>query len=360
MGTIVSRQLKKNQGTSHMATVRVPGHKMKSRTFTTREDAQKFIDETEPPLRAALAATRAAALAKRMASPSLATYHDDTLEEAMDGLSKSPRCSERDKKTVKGLRGRVGDTKIGEIDEAWVEDYIDSNRSGAGGARVLAYATIEGHMQVFRRALKWRAKKLKVQPVALPFSVLQNFPKDWQNKRTRRLAPEEEAQLRALFCKMDDPAREWWTLLLDVALETGARLQEMVKSEAREFDAPSRVWNIPAGHTKKRTARFVVLTMRGQAAVMRLLELASPDSPRLFHAIRDSKTASRKFAGFVKKLGIVGLRMHDLRHEAISRMVSNHRDVQVFEIMQMVGHKKTEMLHLYSHGRADDIAKRMR
>ncbi len=363
--TIIARTSKKNR-TRYLATVRVYGVKTVNRTFDTREDAECFGKRVEAQMKKAAANLRAANeadAARRLREPALSSYSDQKISVVLDLFRKSLRCSMHDQKTAAGLSKSIGNVTVGELhelDDAWTEAYILRKRDDAGGKKPTTYATIEGHMQVIKRALRWSAKQFKVAPVALHFSVLEHFPKDWENQRNRRLTAEEERMIRDHFCKSGDPAREWWLLLLDLALETGARLQEMILAERQEFNVEDRVWNMPASHTKKKTARFVVLTMHAQATVARLFELAKPGESRLFHVIRGSKSASSKLSRVYRKIGIVGFRTHDLRHEAISRMVSNHRDVQVFELMQMVGHKKTEMLARYSHGRADEIAKRMR
>lgn len=362
MGTITERHTSKNVP-RYMASVRIAGQKDLTVTVDTPEQAQAFIDSVEPALKAAAANRREeekAESARRAATPKIYQYREEKLGEAIKAFVLTPRCSQRDKKTAKGLTPKLGEILIGEVGEDWTESFIERLLlPNANGKKPYAYSTIESYMQLVTRALKWKARQYKVDAAQTHFSVLRHFPKNWQNRRTRRLSPEEEQMIRDHFCKSDDPAREWWLLLLDVALQTGARLQEMTLAEKSEFNVGSRVWSMPAEHTKKRTARFVALTTDAQAAAARLVKLAKPGEARLFHAIRDAKQVSAKFRQVFKKLGIVDLRPHDFRHEAISRMVEKHRNVQVFEIMQMVGHKKTETLNSYSHGRADQIALRM-
>jgi len=362
--TIIARTSKKRR-IRYLATIRVHGVKTVNRTFDTREDAERFGKRVEAQMKkgaANLLAAQEADAARRLREPALSSYNDQKVS-VVQQFMKTPRCSQHDRKVASGLSKSIGHVTVGELahlGEAWTEAYILRKRDATGGRKPTSYATIEGHMQVIRRALKSSAKQFKVVHTPLEFSVLEHFPKDWENKRDRRLTEEEERMIREHFCKSDDPAREWWLLLLDLALETGARLQEMTLAERQEFNVEGRVWNIPAEHTKKKTARFVVLTMQAQSAVARLFELAKPGEARLFHVIGSSKKASATLARVYRKIGIVDFRTHDLRHEAISRMVAKHRDVQVFELMQMVGHKKTEMLTRYSHGRADELAKRMR
>ena len=58
-------------------------------------------------------------------------------------------------------------------------------------------------------------------------------------------------------------------------------------------------------------------------------------------------------------MGIADLRWHDLRHEAISRMVLKQRHLSVFEIMDIVGHSSIEMLKRYTNLRGDELAAKL-
>ena len=59
----------------------------------------------------------------------------------------------------------------------------------------------------------------------------------------------------------------------------------------------------------------------------------------------------------LRKLGIHGLRFHDLRHEAVSRLVEAGLGDQ--EVATISGHKSMQMLSRYTHLRAEDLVKRL-
>ncbi len=57
-----------------------------------------------------------------------------------------------------------------------------------------------------------------------------------------------------------------------------------------------------------------------------------------------------------KRLGMTDLRFHDLRHEAVSRLVeSGHFSDQ--QVAAISGHKSMQMLKRYTHLRAEDLVK---
>ena len=59
----------------------------------------------------------------------------------------------------------------------------------------------------------------------------------------------------------------------------------------------------------------------------------------------------------LKRAKINGLRFHDLRHEAVSRMVEAGLGDQ--EVAAISGHKSMQMLRRYTHLRAEDLVDRM-
>ena len=59
----------------------------------------------------------------------------------------------------------------------------------------------------------------------------------------------------------------------------------------------------------------------------------------------------------LKEAGIDGLRFHDLRHEAVSRLVEDGFGDQ--EVAAISGHKSMQMLRRYTHLRAEDLGARL-
>ncbi|WP_312571632.1 tyrosine-type recombinase/integrase, partial [Stutzerimonas balearica] len=65
---------------------------------------------------------------------------------------------------------------------------------------------------------------------------------------------------------------------------------------------------------------------------------------------------SKAWNGMKKRLGMTDLRFHDLRHEAVSRLVeSGHFSDQ--QVAAISGHKSMQMLKRYTHLRAEDLVK---
>lgn len=64
------------------------------------------------------------------------------------------------------------------------------------------------------------------------------------------------------------------------------------------------------------------------------------------------------FARTCKRAGIEGLRLHDLRHEALSRLVERG-DFNVLELAAISRHKTLQVLKLYTHLQAEKLAAKL-
>ncbi len=59
----------------------------------------------------------------------------------------------------------------------------------------------------------------------------------------------------------------------------------------------------------------------------------------------------------LRRAKIRGLRFHDLRHEAVSRLVEAGLSDQ--EVAAISGHKSMQMLRRYTHLRAEDLVQKL-
>ena len=75
---------------------------------------------------------------------------------------------------------------------------------------------------------------------------------------------------------------------------------------------------------------------------------------RVFGLRPDSVTQA--FERAVKRAGIDGVRFHDLRHEATSRLATV---LQMHELAKVTGHRDPRMVLRYYHPRAADLAKKL-
>lgn len=324
-----------------------------SKKFPTEELARAWDAECE----LLVAASREA---RSEALPRSGKLADEALQKTLALYMKSPKCPDMHQRVLPTVIRAVGEkVKLGQLTESWIEDFIEQMRCSETRRNThFSYSTIQKQLVFTKLAIKWRAKKTAQPLPAFPFSA-KMFPADWENERSRRLDPAEEKLILAKLDEQKQPSRAHWALLIRFALETGARLGEMIKARWGEMSPCGTFWTIPAKHSKTKRERVVPFTMEARSIAQQLRELACPQDPRVFHMLKSSASVSVLFSRWMKEWGIEDLKLHDLRHEGISRLVLRQRNYSVYEIMDMVGHSDMKMLRRYANLRGDELAKKM-
>lgn len=148
-----------------------------------------------------------------------------------------------------------------------------------------------------------------------------------------------------------------------LALETGMRSGEILGLRLHQVDLARRVVRLSV--TKNDSARTVPLTQRATQVLREAL--ANPTRPKECDLVffgEPGKDGKRGPYAFTKvwndtklALGLADLRFHDLRHEAVSRLVEAGFSDQ--EVSAISGHKSMQMLKRYTHLRAEDLVGRL-
>jgi integrase len=117
--------------------------------------------------------------------------------------------------------------------------------------------------------------------------------------------------------------------------------------------------------TKNGSARSVPLTREAAGVFRGALDhpIRPLDTDLIFWGEpgRDGKRRPYEFRPAwhrtLREADIKGLRFHDLRHEAVSRLVEAGLGDQ--EVAAISGHKSMQMLRRYTHLRAEDLVSRL-
>jgi integrase len=344
------RKRENKDGTaSWLVQIRIKGSPPINRSFPTYPEAEGFVRSEESRL-------RREQNQKIKGDPR--QFHNEIFTDTIRAwIEKNPDNTKRVMQLQTVLRN-FGNVRIGMIDEDYVQEYVDRmlktrNRNG----NIFAPGSLSQHFAAMSVIYKWRAKQLRVPVGDIPFkSTL--LPKGWNEGRDRRLEPSEETSLRARM-RLARDNKHHWRLLLNLALESGARFQELFLAEWKHISIERRNWHIPKEHCKTRKARDVPMSKKMIRTFKMLEMLRSADDPRVFHPFKSKDGLSSTFFYFLEGCKIVDFHFHDLRHEAISRMVLYKRDLNMFEIMRIVGHSSIKMLDRYANLRSHELADRM-
>jgi integrase len=161
-----------------------------------------------------------------------------------------------------------------------------------------------------------------------------------ETKRDKILNFEEEIRL---IKALDTPRRRHILPLVLTAIDTAMRRGELFKLQWKDVDLESGLILIQATNTKTQTERIVGLTPRVIESLICLYETALDKQNGLVFGITD--TIKNGWKSACQDAGIKGLRFHDLRHTAITRMVGE--GLPTGEIMNASGHTQMATFQRY-------------
>lgn len=189
--------------------------------------------------------------------------------------------------------------------------------------------------------------------------------------RDRRVSAEELAAIMEATESPELPA------IVILAVETAMRRSEIVKtlrwSRIRFIDGGKAIAYLPTGETKNDEGRHVPLSTTATVALKLIPKRGESD--RVFSSTPDSITrawvrardrARKVYESQCATDGIpadpkflVGARLHDVRHEATSRLFEMGVFSNIMEVAAITGHKDLASLKRYTHLRAEDLAAKL-
>lgn len=181
--------------------------------------------------------------------------------------------------------------------------------------------------------------------------------------RTRRPTAEE---LDAISEQL--PSNEM-RVFVRLAAETAMRRGELFSLTWGQVDLDRRTVYLP--DTKNGSSRTVVISTRAVEQFAKLTRTMSNQPAERVFSMTHRDSASKAFARAVtaarlayekesvepSPLHLVGLRLHDLRHEATSRLFE--RGLSTIEVASITGHKTLSMLQRYTHLSAEHLTARL-
>ena len=305
-----------------LAQIRRKGHETICRTFDTKVEAERWALRVESDM----------GVGKYVDTrETLNTTLRECLDRYANEIVPGKKGADRDLYRVKLWRADAMASKgIGAIRQVDVAKWRDVRiASGVGPSTVTKDLALLSH--VFTIAIKeWGL------PLTNP--VLSIRKPKVNNARDRRLQPGEE---QTILASCYPELRAFITL----AIETAMRRSEIAGLQ-RSWIKGAVVY-LP--DTKNGTPRAVPLSTTALAAIATL-------QPRIDGKLFgfEPDAYSKGFARVCADLGIEDLHLHDLRHEATSRLFEKGLDVM--QVKTITGHKSLAMLSRYTHLDANKLA----
>ena len=316
------------------------GHPDLTKTFVIKEDALKWARALEREID-----TGSFMPQQCSTTQTLAQLIDRYRQEVVPTL----RGADTELVRLRTIERRLGHVQITAINTAAVAAYRDQRLKEASPSACLReLQSLSAMLGLAQR--EWQL--IATNPV-------QSIRKPSPNKaRERRLSATEEARLMAALTPAERLANGQWGAgirniwlkpLVMLALETAMRRGELLSLRWENVNMTKRTAFLPI--TKNGTSREVPLSTRAVQILEGLPRsidgLVFPLTPE---AVKQAWNRVRTSAA------LPDLHLHDLRHEATSRLAER---LNVLELAAITGHRDLKMLQRYTHIRAENLAQKL-
>lgn len=339
--------------------IRRQGYPTQTRTFETRDDAEKWARDVER------AMDRGTFVDRREADKNTLRQ---VLERYLKDVTPGHKGKDVEELRIKALtRDRIADFKMSALSAAALADYIERR------SKEVSQATVRREIDILSAVITKARRAWGINLAENPVTLIER-PKP-AKARDRRLQDDEEARILAVLEANDDRRNPWIGPFFRFALETAMRRGELLALEWQNVDLQARTAHLP--DTKNGEARTVPLSSRAANVLKGLLKredgVSALPKGKVFPITADAvkkawqramRTARKAYEDECLVAGkepdpdfLAGLRVHDLRHEATSRIAEKLDNI--LELSAVTGHKDIRMLKRYYHPRAEDLAKKL-
>lgn len=358
MGMIKTRQTK--SGPRYDARIHRTGHGgvELTKTFKTNAEARQWMHDTESKIDRSESVSRRAetvlfsqAAAEFLHGCKSVKTNDEMLVARVNEYFNKFTIAHMNHEAIQSFIDWMLITPVPTQERTKIHPYYNGDKE-----KFYSPSTVRKHYFIIKKVMEWHSVKANYSLNPMLFKN-HTVPASWEGKRERRLQAGEEIQLREAVKGGYAHFKEW-PLLLDFALATAARAQEIIKADWTHFDIVKRTWNIPKENVKTKTFRQVPLSKSALEALAGMKPLRSKEDTRVFHMWSNTNTLSKAFRRLAVRAKMSDFKFHDLRHEAISRLFEKNK-LSDAEIMKITGHTNIQTLLGYMHLRPNDLADKL-
>jgi integrase len=250
------------------------------------------------------------------------------------------------------LKKDLGHLPAGRLRSAHFTNHFRKRHAEGAGAVVInsQMCYLVGVLKVARTVFHLDVALQAAQDARTALSSLRMVGKS--GRRDRRVTNVELDQLIKYFEKQKTaiPMAD----ILKFCLASGMRISEVCRLEWRHFNAPAKLIVIcDRKHPQDKLGNdqtVPLLDATGHDAYA-ILKRQPKNGPRIFPF--NSRTISTYVTRATEEIGLPDLHLHDLRHEAISRLFE--AGYRIEQVALVSGHRDWQMLRRYTHVRAADL-----
>jgi len=305
-------------------------HKPISKTFISKQDAQRWARETER-------------LIEVGQYVDLSEANKTTLKALLERYERevsSKKRSSADKYLIKNImRHEIVSKVLAQISTTDVAKFRDARLETISGSSCNRELSILS--DCIKRAINEWGCYIRENPVKANLRCKEN------NKRNRRLDVGEYEKLMS-SCKSN---RAFWCPVIDFAIHTGMRRGELLNITWDMVQWDKKFIKLPAHITKTNRDRNVPLQPH---AIEILQNLPRSLGGKIFPI--GIKNFERSWRAICKRANITGLRFHDLKREAVSRLFE--KGLSVSEVQTIVGNSFAT-LSVYTEHNSTTLAEKL-
>lgn len=324
-----------------IARVRPKGRKGYSKTFSRKALADAWADGQErdiEQLAAGVMPTSKAYLLRAL----IGRYEEEI------GAAKPFGRNKLD--VLKKIKEHLGDEPAGALTAERIVKYILKDRKISGVTAAIDLTYLKGILKVCRAL--WR---LPVQPHVVDDAreMLKYLGKIGKSDdRDRRPTLDEIDRIKGWLDEHSKTlTRDHIDFILDSCFRPPSELTRLGRSTINRVDKTIVI--VDRKDPKKKLGNNQTVPLLGRCLKIIDRQPVDPRRPDIIFAV-NGKSWSSIFPRACEALGIVDLRLYDLRHEAISRLVEANKH-SIAEMMLITGHKDPKQLMRYTQIRARNL-----
>lgn len=311
--------------------IRKRGYPTQTKTFTKEADAKRWATIIESEMERGVFVSR---------SEAESTLIKDILQRFNNEVLPTKRSQQSDQSRIKTLVEAFGDYRLSSLTPTQIAQFRDKRM------KIVSAQSVIHELSLLNRVLKTASLDWGItMPGGLPTAQVRKPVKP--RGRDRRVTKEE---IEAIVAASESNELR---AIVTIAVESGMRRNELASLTWDEIDIKKQTAHLPK--TKTDVPRTVPLS---KTAVKALKSLGIKKEGKVFALQAESMSQAFERACEPHRANIVGVRFHDLRHEATSRLFE--KGLNVMEVAAVTGHKTLDMLKRYTHLRAEDIAKKLK
>ncbi len=322
--------IRKRETGSWEASIRKKGSRPIYKSFKTKAAAERWAREAETEIeRGTFISTQTAET----------TLFKDLIQRYLKEVLPTKKSQRQVISQAKGISNSLGNFSIAALTPQILANYRDTR------LKSVTKHTVRKDLLLIRRILTHAQKEWEIYlPRGNPITSI-SVPTQPKGRDRRLNGNEYELLLSG--------AQEYGGQIKNViitAIETGMRRGEITKLQWQNINFQNHTAILL--DTKNTEDRTIPLSSK----VIAILKSLKPkESGSVFCMQPDSIT--RAFERICKRLEILDLRFHDLRHEATSRFFE--KGLSIMEVSSITGHKDLAMLRSYTHLKAEDLVNKL-